>query len=314
MIFTVTLNPSLDKTLQVQKLQPGRIHRARLVRSDLGGKGINVSRALQALGINSRIVGFAGGGTGQVLQSGLREVGFDPHLVKVAGETRQNITLFDQDESRYTKINELGPLVCAEDVAALHKVVADLAAPGDGWAFCGSLPPGAPEMLYADLIRLVQGRGARALLDASGPALREGIAVPPFALKLNDEEAGELLGVSLTCQEEVCRAARRLQAGGSQLVVLTRGEKGLILAWQDEIVVALPPAVAARSPVGAGDATLAGIFWSLVDRVGPVEMARRAAACGAAAAMQEGTGVGTRALVETLLEQGQVVDSTRRFV
>jgi 1-phosphofructokinase len=308
MIVTVTLNPTLDKTLSIPRLQPGTVHRAQILREDLGGKGINVSRALQALGIRSSLTGFMGGGTGQIMTSGLRVAGFDVHFVEVEGETRRNITLLDEDSGQYTKINEPGPIVAPHHVAALQDQIDQMAHPGDLWAFCGSLPPGAPPDLYAKLIHQVQERGGRALLDSSGSAFREGVAAHPFAIKPNSEEASELLGSPLYSNDEHCAAGRRLQAAGVSIVAMTRGAQGLVLAVDGEILIATPPPVPARSPVGAGDAALAGLLWAISEECGAFETARRVVACGTATAMQEGTGVGDRALVEELLKQIQVAN------
>jgi 1-phosphofructokinase family hexose kinase len=301
MLVTVTLNPSLDRTLSVPRLQPGAIHRARLLRQDLGGKGINVSRALRALGIESRLTGFLGGATGQALHSGLAAEGFDAAFVDVDDETRQNVTLLDESEGVYTKINEPGAAVRPEHIAALKEQILAQARPGDLWAFCGSQPPGAPPGLYGELVGLVQGRGARAFLDTSGPPLRAGVRAGPFAIKPNSDEAAEVLGYPVDGEAGHIRAARDLRALGVRLVCLTRGAQGLVLALDDEIVIAELPPVAARSPVGAGDASLAGLLWAVAEGCDVRETARRAVACGTAAAMQEGTGVGDRALVEQLL-------------
>jgi len=306
MIITVTLNPTLDKTLSVPRLRPGTLHRAQILREDLGGKGINVSRALRGLGLSSSLTGFMAGATGQIMIGGLRAAGFEAQFVEVEGETRRNITLLDASSGQYTKFNEPGPSVGPNHLAALQSQVDQLARPGDLWAFCGSLPPGAPSDLYASLIRQVQARGGRAFLDTSGVALRDGVAAHPFAIKPNSEEAAELLGSLLRSDEEHCAAAGRLQAEGVSVVALTRGAHGLVLAMDGESLMASPPQVAVRSPVGAGDAALAGLLWAISDGCDPVETARRIVASGTATAMQEGTGVGDRALVEQLLRRIQV--------
>ncbi len=305
-IVTVTLNPTLDKTLSVPQLRPGAVHRAQVLRQDLGGKGINVSRALRALGLHSKIVAFLGGRTGQAMRSGLLEAGFDVHWVEVEGETRQNITLLDEASGDYTKINEPGALACPQHLESMRSLVERLAGPGDLWAFCGSLPPGAPPDYYASLIRLVGECGGRALLDSSGPALRHGLEAHPFAVKPNSEEAAELLGLSLHGDEDHCAAARRLQARDISVVALTRGAQGLVLAMEGDVLIATPPPIPTRSPIGAGDAVVAGLLWATADGCDPVETARRAVACGTATAMQEGTGVGDRRLVDRLLNEVKV--------
>jgi len=306
MIVTVTLNPTLDKALSVARLEPGAVHRARFLRQDLGGKGINVSQALRALGLPSLILGFVGGSTGEVMRRGLAAEGFDTAFIEVPGETRQNLTLLDESAGIYTKINEPGPQVTSAELAALLAQVEALAAPGDLWAFCGSLPPGAPAELYARLIGTVQARGSQAFLDTSGRALTEGWGAAPFAVKPNSEEASEALGGAIEGDAGHASAARRLQTGGTRLVCLSRGAEGAIVALDEALVAAYPPGVQARSPVGAGDAALAGLIWAVTEGCDAAETARRAVACGTAAAMQEGTGVGDRSLVEQLLPQVEV--------
>ena len=306
MIATVTLNPSLDRTLRVPRLVPGALHRACFVRQDLGGKGINVARALRALGIPSRILGFAAGNTGRALRDGLVAVGLDVCFVQVEGETRQNVTLFDDTAAVHTKINEAGPAIAPEHVDALERHIEQMGGPGDLWAFCGSLPPGAPSNIYARLIGAAQRGGGRALLDASGAALREGLAAHPFGAKPNTEEASDLLGTPLHNDEDHCVAARRMQAEGTALVAISRGADGLVLAAQGELLIARPSTVPVRCPIGAGDALVAGLLWAVSEQCDPIETARRAVACGTAAAMQEGTEVGGRALVAELLGKIEV--------
>jgi 1-phosphofructokinase family hexose kinase len=307
MIYTVTLNPALDRTLTVPCLRVGELNRARGVRLDLSGKGINVSRLLRRLEAPSRIIGFVGGATGRAIQDGLTAEGFETIFIEVGGETRQNVTIVDAATGAYTKVNEPGATVEPGDLAALRALIGQAAAEGDLWVFSGSLPPGAPADFYAQLITVVQKRGARAFLDSSGEALRQGLAAQPYAIKPNSEEAGEALGRPVVSDAEHVAAARRLQAGGTRLVCLTRGARGLVLAHDDALLVAPALPITLASPIGAGDATLAGLVWAVQEGCDPVETARRALACGAAAATQEGTGVGERATVAALLPQARVV-------
>ncbi|MGQ9502964.1 MAG: 1-phosphofructokinase family hexose kinase [Anaerolineae bacterium] len=302
-ITTVTLNPVLDKAFSVPRLEPGAVHRLRLMREDLGGKGINVSRTLRMLDIPSRIVAFFGGCTGRRMYQELLAAGYEVISIEVEGETRQNITLLDEACAQYTKFNEPGPAVGERQIAALQDCINQLAKPNDIWAFCGSLPPGALDDLYAHCIALVQTRGGRAFLDTSGMALRFGLAASPFAAKPNSEEASELLGIVLSSDAEHAAAARQLHEQGIALAAISRGAQGVVVAMRDQVWMATPPPVHARSPVGAGDAALAGLIWAVCDACDPVEVAARSVACGTAAAMQEGTGVGDRHLVETLLRQ-----------
>ena len=303
MIVTVTLNPSLDKTLRVTRLARGELNRAQVVRMDVGGKGFNVSRALLALGMPSLAVGVMAGGTGQALAHGLAALGIEADLIWVEGETRSNITLFEAEDGVYTKINEPGPTLSPEAIWEIVRRVEQRARPGDLWVFCGSLPPGAPVDLYAHLIRRVQDTGALAALDTSDAPLRAAMAASPFLLKPNVTEAEELMDRPLPTLADQVTAVRCLQARGIQLVALTRGREGALLANGSEMLAVKPPLIASGSPIGAGDAFLAGLIYAWSQGAHLADMARWAAACGAAAAAQEGTGVGQRVEVEALLSQ-----------
>ena len=198
-------------------------------------------------------IGFLGGATGRAIRDGLMAAGYDARFVEVPGETRQNLTLLDEATGVYTKINEPGPTVGFKHLAALHTLVAELAASGDLWALCGSLPPGAPADLYADLVAAVQARGTWAILDTSETALRLGLVARPAGIKPNSEEAAQALGQPVTSNEEHVVAVRRLldllapAAPPAPVVCLTRGERGLLLAAGGELVMAEPPLVSTRA-------------------------------------------------------------------
>jgi 1-phosphofructokinase family hexose kinase len=264
MIVTVTANPILDRTLSVARLNPGEFHRAQVLRQELCGKGITVTRALAALGIPSKSLSFIGGITGQAFKTGLADEGFDIDFIDVVGETRQSTLIFDESSGLYTKINEPGPSIRPEHVAALQQKIERLAHPGDLWIFSGSLPPGAPADFYAHLIRQVQEHDAHAFLDSSADALRNGMFAHPFGIKLNTDEAAEYFQQPLVTDDDHARAARRfVQQEGAGIAAITRGARGLVLALKslpDNNILAIPPQVEVRSPVAAGDAALAGIL------------------------------------------------------
>ncbi len=300
MVVTVTLNPALDRTLTVPRITFGEMARAAAVRLDLGGKGFNVSRALRALGAESVAMGFVGGATGRLLERGLADLGIATDFVHVAGETRTNVVVADAE--RYIKVNEAGPTVRAEEVAAFLDRVRGRVAPGDIWVLSGSLPPGVPPNLYARLIDAVQAGGARALLDTSGEPLRLGCEAAPHLVKPNLAEAQEATGRAIAYDGGTLDAAGFFLRQGVELVALSLDADGLLLASAQGAILARPPRVRVCNPVGAGDALLAGIAWAL-ERGGPLEeMARWGVACGTASAAREGVGVIVRAEVEALYE------------
>ena len=315
MIYTVTLNPSLDRTLTVPRIVDDEMVRAMASRVDWGGKGFNVSRVLRVLGLESVALGFAGGETGQRLERGLRDLGITTGLVSLSGETRTNTVVIESETGRYIKVNEPGPTVQpGEQAALLDRIRANLR-DGDLWLLSGSLPPGLPDGFYGELIELVQHAGARVLLDASGEPLSLGCAAAPFLVKPNAAEAFGKIGLAGPMLSELGKDGAALAdatalglayhffALGIEVVALSLGAGGALLATMGRAVRARPPGVQARNPVGAGDALLAGVIWALERNLPLEEMARWGVAAGTAAAMGDGVARVTRADVQALYQQ-----------
>lgn len=303
MIVTVTPNPVLDRTLTVSEIVLDEMTRALEVREDWGGKGFNVSRALQALGVPSVATGFIGGATGHKLLQGLQELGLATDATPIAGETRTNIVIADAEGRHYVKVNEAGPTVSDAEVAAFLARATSRVKPGDIWALCGSLPPGVPANFYAQLVALLNSREAHAVLDTSGEPLRLALDAVPYMVKPNLPEAAAWLGKPLQTPGKAAKAVDNFLELGITLVALSLGAEGLLFASPETRVWARPPEVVARNPVGAGDALLAGLLYALTqDRPFP-EVARWGVAAGTAAAVRAGVSVGTLAEVQALYPQ-----------
>jgi 1-phosphofructokinase family hexose kinase len=315
MIYTVTLNPSLDRTLAVPRIVDDEMVRATASRLDWGGKGLNVSRVLQGLGGESVALGFAGGMSGQMLERGLRALGITTDLVSLSGETRTNTVVLESETGRYIKVNEPGPTVQPEEQSALLDRVRRYLGSRDLWVMAGSLPPGLADGFYAELVEMVHAAGARAFLDASGEPLRLGCAAAPFLVKPNATEAATLArgargaifeagtdGNALA-DPDALDLARFFLAFGIELVALSLGAGGLLLASAERAVRARPPGGQARNPVGAGDALLAGVIWALEQDRSLEKVARWGVATGTASAMGIGVAAVTRAEVQALYEQ-----------
>jgi 1-phosphofructokinase family hexose kinase len=300
MIITLTLNPGLDRTLTVPRILFDGVLRATQTQLDWGGKGFNVSRALRAMGVDSLAMGLVGGTTGQKLERGLADLGIATDLVQIAGETRTNVVIADASVEQHIKVNEAGPTVKPRELDALLDRVRERARPGDVWILSGSLPPGAPLDFYAQLIELVHRSGATAFLDTSGEPLRLGCAARPFLVKPNAVEAEEMTGQAIGSNTDALQAAGFFLEQGIELVALSLGADGLLLASGQEIVQAIPPQVQVRNSVGAGDALLAGVTWALKRALPLEEAALWGVAAGTAAAMREGVGVGSYSEVEVL--------------
>lgn len=303
MIYTLTLNPAVDRELTVAAIEFDTVLRAREWRVDYGGKGFNVSRMLAALGAASTAVAFAGGRAGELLQDGLGSLGIPSEFVWVPGETRTNVSIITVAHDRYIKVNEPGPTIGREDQRAMIDRVQALARPGDWWVLAGSLPPGLPADFYAALIEILQAAHAKTLLDTSGAALAQGCPARPFFLKPNAVELAALTGLPVDTPAQIAAAATAAHVLGPEHVVVSLGKMGALFAEAGRYWLASPPAISEANPIGAGDSMVGGLVWALSQGESLPEAMRWGLACGAATASQPGTTVGTRAQVESLLAQ-----------
>lgn len=306
MIYTLTLNPAVDRELIVPSIEFDSVLRASAWRVDYGGKGFNVSRMLVSLGTPSVALGFAGGRSGALLQDGLAELGIKTDFVWVEGETRTNVSIVTEAHDHYVKVNEPGPLVPAARQRELMEKISALAKPDDWWVLAGSLPPGVPDDLYAQIISVLRAAGAFAVLDTSGPALAAGCEALPFLVKPNAHEAYNLSGLPVDSPAEITAAAAAIQAGGIPQVVISMGKDGAILTDGQDTWLAESPAIEERNPIGAGDSMVAGLVWGLSRDCSPLEALKWGVACGAASASLSGTAVGSYNLVASLADQVRI--------
>jgi 1-phosphofructokinase family hexose kinase len=302
----------LDKTITVQHIVFDEMSRALSVQQDWGGKGFNVSRALHAMGVENLAMGFIGGATGQKLQQGLNQLGILTELVPISGETRTNIVITEAESERYIKVNEAGPTLQQTEIDTLFTLVRQRLQPGDLCALCGSLPPGIPESFYADMVTLIQNHGAKALLDTSGAPLQLGLVSRPFLIKPNAVEAAAITGNPVNSLTAAKSAANTMLRAGANIVALSIGAQGLLLAYKRDSRVfmlhAAPPRVKVLHPTGAGDALLGGIVFALDKGWSMMDLANWGVASGTAAAMHEGVSVGSYEEIHKLVPQITVTE------
>lgn len=260
-VLTVTPNPSLDRTYEIAGLARGAVLRAGTDRVDPGGKGVNVSRALAAAGRRTVAVLPLGGPEGALLAQLLGERGIEVAGVPVRGSTRVNISLAEHDGT-LTKINAAGPEITAAEAGTLVETVAVRAADADAsWIVCcGSLPRGLPPEWYAELVARARRSGIRIALDTSGPALSAALGERPDVVKPNADELAEAVGRPLATVSDAVKAAGELRDAGAGAVLASLGATGQLLADGTGTYFGSGRAVAVRSDVGAGDASLAGFL------------------------------------------------------
>jgi 1-phosphofructokinase len=282
MIVTLTLNPSLDRAVEVERLELGTVIRATRATLDPGGKGVNVSRALLAATVPSRAVLPVGGPEGDQLVRLLRAEGVDVVAVQIQGGTRSNITLAEPDGT-ITKINEPGPTLSGDELDAITEAVLSTTGTADWVAACGSLPPGVTDDYYARLCRRLVSAGIRVAVDTSGPALLAAVAAGPTVVKPNREELAEAVDAPLRSVGEAVEAAQVLRSKGARDVLVSLGSDGALLVTEQGVVSGNAHVAEPRSTVGAGDALLAGYLAAGAD--GPAALAEGLAWAAAAVAL-----------------------------
>ena len=274
MISTVTLNPTVDKTVYVNKLVPNDTNRVIKAEIDAGGKGINCSRMLKRLGAETRAVTFLGGKTGDFVHCVLEREGIPVDFVPIKRPTRTCTAIEDSAGPAPTCFNERGgPFEKAKNAARESSFV----------VFGGSVPVGVNPDVYNVLVQIAGGGGAKAVLDADGEALAEGLKAKPYMIKPNREEAERVLGKQFDSKSDVARGALAFAEMGVELVLISLGKQGLIAYHEETIYDAVPPEVKVVSSVGSGDSLLAGVTCALEQGLGIEQALRLGCAAGATA-------------------------------
>jgi 1-phosphofructokinase len=286
-ITTVTLNPSFDLTMEVPGIEIGALSRATGERIEAAGKGVNVSRALAAHGIATRALAPIGPPATARRYRELLDAEAVLEVIPISGRIRTNVSIVTPT-GVVTKINGAGPRY---DAAALDRVMTAImaAVAGSAWVvLAGSLPPGVPTEVYIELIRASQALGCRVALDAAGDALRHGVSAGPDLIKPNRIELGDLYGSPIATIDDAERASRALIDIGVGGVLASLGPDGALLVRADACYHACVAPRAVESPVGAGDALLAGFLANELD---DPEGLRRAVGWGTAACRLPGSQV-----------------------
>lgn len=298
MITTVTFNPAVDKTAQVQTLVMGGLNRLQNVRQDAGGKGINVSKTLKAVSVDSLATGFLAGNAGDFIRQRLQDLEIAHDFVEVQGNTRTNLKVLDAAMT-LTELNEAGPACSCDDIARLEEKLAQVQGI---LVLSGNVGPGVPEDIYRRLTEKAHAARLQVILDADGALFREGIQAGPDVIKPNRFELSQYFQVP---EEELDTArmivlARKLMETGTRLVVISMGEEGSLFVTADRAIVLPALKIPFQSAVGAGDAMVAGLACSLEQGLDLEQTAVLAVALSAGACMTEGTQPADAETVEAL--------------
>ncbi|QJI33883.1 1-phosphofructokinase [Pseudomonas sp. ADAK13] len=291
-ILSLTLNPALDLTVRLARLEPGEVNRSEAMITHAAGKGVNVAQVLADLGHQVTVGGFLGEDNPQAFEMLIARRGFTDAFIRVPGETRSNIKIAEQD-GRVTDVNAPGPVVSEQAQQALLEQLARIAPAYDAVVVAGSLPRGITPQWFQGLLQQLKNLGLKVALDTSGEALRAGLNAGPWLVKPNTEELADALGHSTD-------AIRELHQLGVEHVVVSDGAAGVSWYSPGTALHATPPKVSVASTVGAGDSLLAGMLHGLLTFDVPETTLRRATAIAAMAVTQIGFGITDDAQLETL--------------
>lgn len=288
-VITVTLNPSIDKTIHLSKLVPYGLNRVKGTRVDPGGKGINVGRVLQSFGIDVTATGLIAGKQGEVLLEHLRDCGIKADFLQIPGETRTNLKIIDESVGQITEINEQGFSVSQDDMESFMLKLDTLSENAEIVILSGSLPPGIPVDFYATCARIAKNKGAKVLLDAEGVVLFEGVKAAPYAVKPNLQELGTLFHAEFSSIRQVAESARKLIEDGVEIVIVSMGPEGAVYVTKDQTIKADSWNISVKNTVGAGDAMVGALAYSILKRDTLEEIARLTTAAGTITVSKEGT-------------------------
>lgn len=307
MIYTITLNPALDRTIWIQKVRDDVSNRILEEKSFAGGKSVDVSKVLKNLGVDNIALGFVGGFAGRELEGRLLNEGIETDFVRVSGETRTNIIIHETDTGKQLAFNARGPEIKPDELMQFIEQFERLPC-GEVVAIGGSIPLGISPEIYHKIINLVKKCRVKVVLDVDGEALRQGIKALPNIIKPNIHELSELAGRELKDLDDVVSAARSINQQGVEIVLVSMGAKGILLVTDGQQYLAAPPDVKVESTIGAGDSSVAGFIFGLVQGKDLKQCLIYAVAAGTATTLRQGTALCQKDDFERIVPQVFLTD------
>lgn len=291
MIITVTLNPAIDETVEVDRFVEGDTNRVASIHRDIGGKGINVARVLKELGYEPLAMGFAPGDLGRMIEDTLRDENIGVDFTFLDGVTRTNITILDRSKHRHTVLSGAGPFAHPDDIEEMIANIRRRLRPDTWLVLAGSLPPPCTGDVYARLVLEAERAGTLTALDADGLVVRQVLdyGARPTVIKVNHHELQRVQGNPTDTEDEVFEAAETIRHLGVAAVVVTRGTLGSVALTPEADYRISAPDVEVVSAVGAGDAFLAAMLLGLRRNEGWERALRRGAAASVACCLMPGS-------------------------
>ncbi|SKA85867.1 fructose-1-phosphate kinase [Clostridium sp. USBA 49] len=262
-LVTVTLNPAVDKTVEINDFKAGDVNRISSIRLDAGGKGINVSKVIKSLNGESIALGILSGKNGEFIRDYLNSLNIENNFVFTKGETRTNLKIIDSINKKNTDINEPGNIVSIEDLNRLEESIFKVVNKDSILILSGSVPEGVPKDIYAVWIKKAKEQGAKTILDADGELLKEGVKAGPYLVKPNIHELEKFCNKKLESMKDIVKASEEFFKYGVERVVVSLGKDGGLFIDKDNVIHAEGIKVPVKSTVGAGDSMVAALALSI---------------------------------------------------
>ena len=303
LITTVTLNAAIDKTYTISSFKTGKINRTQSVLTEAGGKGLNVAKVLQILGVPVAATGIVGGYTGKQICSLLDKIDLSYDFIHLEEESRQCINIIDEQTKVNTEILEQGPHVNENDWEKFQIKLCQMAEKSKYIILSGSLPKGLPSESYSKLIKLI-GSKCHVIVDSSGPALAQAIGESPYLIKPNEKEMADLLDKDRLDESAIIEAFKKIDI---PVFIVSLGERGALASIHGDLYKIAVPKISALNPVGSGDAFLAGITAGLYKGLSVTDSLLLAGASGAANALEKRSGFVRLKTIEALKNEIKIV-------
>ncbi len=288
-IITVTMNPAIDKIVTVEDFAIGQTNRIKSIRLDPGGKGINVSKALQSYGVGQVATGILAGKNGKTLLALLKDYKFRKDFLMVPGETRINLKISDLNSGIITEVNEPGHSLRTEDMEIFFRKLKKYLQKSEIVVFSGSLPLETTDFFYTAAIQMAVQMNSRVIFDADRSALKIGVQSKPHAIKPNLSELERLTGKVLDTYDKIRIEVERLAKTGIETILVSMGEKGAVFHSKGTTWRVSPLEVEVQSTIGAGDAMVAALAFCMLSGLPPEDTARMTVAAGCLTAAREGS-------------------------
>ncbi len=302
MIYTLTLNPAIDKTIFIDDFKINKVNRVKKPVLNLGGKGINVSKILANLGSKSKVLAVVGKESLDFFQRGLKDLKIDYKFFTNEGSTRTNIKIVDEKNNTFTDINEKGTTINSKILEEIEAYLKENLKKDDLLVLAGSVPPNCPLDIYKKWTNLAKELEVKTFLDADGDLFKYGLEASPYLIKPNDDELANYLKTELKDDADIIEKGKSILDKGIKNIIISQGAKGSILLYENGYSKALPIKVNVKSTVGAGDSMLGATIHGISENKDILSAFKLGVAASTASVKIEGTKMANKDEILTMLE------------